>query len=167
MFCLFFLSFLHLCTTPTNASNFGSLTVSHLILHFSSLDPFSLSKHSCGPHWAKIRNMEGKQREGLVWKIPRGFTYIHRASRMLWRLPGPEASASLGLLMWLVANDCRKGELPSWTQQVGSGPATPQCVCCSVILCEKYQLLTSSRSEISLAKHKLKVLVLLPQKGSP
>lgn len=119
MFCLFFLSFLHLYTRPTNASNFGSLTVSHLILHFSSLDPFSLNKHSCGPHWAKIRNMEGKQRESLVWKIPRGLTYIHRASRMLWRLPGPEASASLGLLMWLVANDCRKGELPSWTHHTG------------------------------------------------
>lgn len=133
MFCLFFLSFLHLCTTPTNASNFGSLTVSHLILHFSSLDPFSLSKHSCGPHWAKIRNMEGKQREGLVWKIPRGFTYIHRASRILWRLPGPEASASLGLLMWLVANDCRKGELPSCYALV----LPLHSVCAAVLFCVK------------------------------
>lgn len=117
MFCLFYLSFLHLCPRLTNPSDFGSLTVSHLILRFSSLDPFSLSKQSCAPHWAKIRNVEGKERERLVWKIPSAFINFHRASRLLWRLPGPEASASLGLLMWLVANDCKKGDSPSWTQQ--------------------------------------------------
>lgn len=117
MFCLFCLRFLHLCTRLTNPSHVGSLTVSHLILRFSNLDQFSLHRHSCAPHWAKTRNVEGKQRERLVWKIPsaRGFTYFHRASRLLWRLPGPEASASLGCLMWSVANDCKKGELPSWT----------------------------------------------------
>lgn len=78
MFCLFYLRFLHLCTRLTNPSNCGCLTVSHLTL--SSLDPFRLSKHSCAPHWAKIRNMEGKQRERLVWKIPSAFTHFHRTS---------------------------------------------------------------------------------------
>jgi len=84
--------------------------ISHLMLHFSSLDQFCMSKHSCVPCWAKTRNVKANQRERLIWKMSsaRSFTYICRISRLLWRLFGPETSASLGLLSWLVGKQMQR-----------------------------------------------------------
>lgn len=71
--------------------------------------------------------MEGNQRERLIWKIPtvRSFTYFHRAFGLLWRLSGPETSASLGLLTWLVGKQMQRS---SSVGLILLGPATSECV---------------------------------------
>lgn len=62
-----------------------------------------MSKTSCVPNLAEIRSVERNQSERLIWRIP-GAMYFHGASRLLCRLAGLEASASLGLLPWLVTS---------------------------------------------------------------
>lgn len=118
----------------------------------------------------------GKSEERLIWKIPsaRSFTYFHRASRLLWRLSGLEASASVGLLTWLVASKC-KGVLlwglSSWVQhetmhRVGSDPTVSEC------LVQGYACMKNTSCSLLVGQGitglaQCGCWVLLPQKGSP
>lgn len=102
--CLFHPSFLHLCTKLTNPFWKFDDVMPHPV--FLKLRPVLHEQtRLCSPHQAKIRNVEGNQRERLICQILSAGSFITLSRSFQAAV---EASAYLGLLMWLVGKQTQR-----------------------------------------------------------
>lgn len=165
--CLFHPSFLHLCTKLTNPFWKFDDVMPHPL--FLKLRPVLHEQTQlCSPHQAKIRHVEGNQRERLICQILSARSFIYYT---FTELPGCCGGFSIPGLADVVGGQANTKEFFHGASPLGfhMGLIQPlwSVFCARLCLHEKHQFFTSCRSWKLLDWPQCGYWVLLPQRALP